>query len=123
MFQTIRNWYSRWRAGNERLRDLECCSPFDLDRIAQDLGLSVFELRQVTASGNADLLVARLRDNKIDPSAIDPAVLRDLQRCCSACSNQTLCAHEVEDRPIEARWPAYCPNESTIAALIQARCH
>jgi hypothetical protein len=121
MFQIIRKWYSRWSAERARLRDLECCSPFDLDRIAQDLGMSVAELRQVTVSGNADLLLARLRDNRIDPSKIDPAVLRDLQRCCASCENQTLCGHEVEDRPVEARWPSYCPNQSTIAALTQMR--
>jgi hypothetical protein len=123
MLQIIWKWYTRWQAERARLRDLECCSPFDLDRIAQDLGMSVSELRQVTASGDAGLLFARLRDNQIDTTTVDPAVLRDLQRCCSSCKKQTLCEHEVEDRPVEAKWPAYCPNQSTIAALTQMRCH
>lgn len=123
MFQMMRNWYSRWSADLSRAHELDGCSSFDLDRIAHDLGMSVSELRQVTASGRTDLLFARLRERKIDPGEIDPAVLRDLQRCCGACANKTLCAHELEDRPIEARWPAYCPNQVTIEALTAMKCH
>jgi hypothetical protein len=43
--------------------------------------------------------------------------MRDLQRCCSNCDSKQLCAHELEDKPKVARWPAYCPNQDTIAEL------
>jgi hypothetical protein len=66
---------------------------------------------------SAELLQRRLQALGIAPSRIEPAVMRDLQRCCSQCHDKALCAHELEDRPKEATWPSYCPNEQTIRAL------
>jgi hypothetical protein len=43
--------------------------------------------------------------------------MRDLQRCCSMCRDKTLCVHELEDKPRQAMWPKYCPNEYTLACL------
>jgi hypothetical protein len=28
---------------------------------------------------------------------VDPALMRDLQRCCSMCDSKQLCVHELED--------------------------
>jgi hypothetical protein len=63
-------------------------------------------------------LQGRLRSLNIDPKKVEHGVMRDLQRCCSQCGAKTLCEHEFEDRPKQARWPDYCPNEQTIAALV-----
>jgi hypothetical protein len=122
MLQLIEKWWAQWRARQSRFHEFDACSSFDLDRIAQDLNMSVFELREATANGDPELLVARLRESGIDPSSIELSVLRDLQRCCGNCSSKVLCAHEVEDKPIEAKWPAYCPNRATIDALMM-KCH
>jgi len=88
--------------------------------MARDLGTSVSELRILVGYDEdaADLLQRRLRDLRIDPARIEPAVMRDLQRCCSQCGVKTLCEHELEDRPKAAAWPKYCPNEQTIDALV-----
>jgi hypothetical protein len=51
---------------------------------------------------------------QLDPTSVDPALMRDLQRCCSSCDSKQLCAHELEDKPKGASWPKYCPNEETI---------
>jgi hypothetical protein len=123
MLERFQNWWSQWRASQARANELNACASFDLDRIAQDLRMNVAELRQVAASGDSELLFARLREKGIDSASIEPAVLRDLQRCCGLCANKTLCAHELEDRPIAAKWPAYCPNQSTIDALMAMKCH
>lgn len=53
----------------------------------------------------------------LDPKAIDGIAMRDLQRCCSECDSKGLCVHELEDRPKEAAWPSYCPNQQTFEAL------
>ncbi|HVY00098.1 MAG TPA: hypothetical protein VHA55_09960 [Pseudorhodoplanes sp.] len=123
MLDKIRNWWSRWRPDWRGVSEINACAPFDLDRIARDLQMTVSELRQVAASGNSELLFSRLRERGIDVKTIDPDVLHDLQRCCGICLNKALCAHELEDGPIAARWPAYCPNQVTIDALTLMKCH
>jgi hypothetical protein len=70
-------------------------------RVAQDLGISVADLRVPTSRDKtaADLLDRRLEALRLDPTSIDPALMRDLQRCCSSCESKQLCAHELEDQP------------------------
>jgi hypothetical protein len=95
--------------------------PRELACIARDLGISRDELRVLAAQDKsaADLLLRRMETVRLDPTRIDSAVMRDLQRCCSKCKDKVLCVHELEDRPREAMWPKYCPNEQTFAALTE----
>ena len=87
--------------------------------LAQDLGVSAEELRALAATDKsaADQLVRRMQTLGLDPARVDHAVMRDLQRCCSRCTEKGLCIHELEDQPRDPRWPQYCPNEQTLAAL------
>jgi len=101
------------------VNELAGCDASELARVAQDLGISAADLcilanRDKTA---ADLLKRRLETLRLDPTSVDPALMRDLQRCCSNCDSKQLCAHELEDKPKGATWPKYCPNEETIATL------
>jgi len=93
--------------------------PGELACIARDLGVLPDELRVLAAKDKsaADLLLRRMETIRLDPTRVDSAVVRDLQRCCSKCKDKVLCVHELEDRPREATWPKYCPNEQTLAAL------
>ena len=111
-----RNWRDR-RAG---LAQLHNTGSAEMQRIAQDLNISPTELRVLAGhSGDAaDLMGRRLHSLNIDPATIEPAVIRDMQRCCSQCGAKTLCEHELEDHPKAASWPKYCLNEHTIDALI-----
>ena len=95
------------------------CDASEMTRIAQDLGISAADLRALANRDKtaADLLYRRLESLRLDPASVDPAVMRDLQRCCSTCDSKQLCAHELEDAPKGAKWPAYCPNDDTIAAI------
>ena len=95
------------------------CDPSEIARVAQDLGVSVADLHVLASRDKtaADLLHRRLETLRLDPTSVDPALMRDLQRCCSMCDSKQLCVHELEDKPKEASWPKYCPNEETIAAL------
>jgi hypothetical protein len=101
------------------VNELAGCDASEVARVAQDLGISAADLcilanRDKTA---ADLLKRRLETLRLDPTSVDPALMRDLQRCCSNCDSKQLCAHELEDKPKGATWPKYCPNEETIATL------
>ncbi len=91
----------------------------EMDRVAAELGTSATELRSLVGRGAnaAYLLTRRMRSVDLDPGKVEPAVMRDLQRCCANCRSKALCAHELEDRPKEASWPKYCPNELTLNAL------
>jgi hypothetical protein len=111
-----KNWYER----RARLVEFDNSDSAEMERIARDLGTSVSELRALAGCDKnaADLLRRRLNSLNLDPVTIEPAVMRDLQRCCLQCGSKTLCVHELEDRPKEASWPTYCPNEQTIEALV-----
>jgi hypothetical protein len=95
------------------------CDASEMTRVAQDLGISAADLRALANRDKtaADLLYRRLESLRRDPASVDPAVMRDLQRCCSTCVSKQLCAHELEDAPKGAKWPTYCPNDDTIAAI------
>jgi hypothetical protein len=123
MLQTFKNWWSNWRAGRAPGLGLDGCSPFEIEQMACDLGMSSSELRMVAGSRGNDLLFSRLQGAGIEPGLIDPRVLRDMQRCCAHCESEALCEHELQDRPIAAKWPSYCPNQPTIEALLAVRRH
>ena len=111
--------WKQWKDRRARLAAFDRADSNEMARIASDLGTSSAELRGLTGRGPhaADLLLHRMSSLNLDPAKVDPAVMRDLQRCCSGCTSKTLCAHELEDRPKGARWPEYCPNDLTITAL------
>jgi hypothetical protein len=108
-----------WNERRARLTEFDCADSTEMARVASDLGTSIKELRGLVSRGAkaADLLARRMHSLNLDPSSVEPAVMRDLQRCCANCRSKALCEHELEDRPKEARWPKYCPNELTIGVL------
>jgi hypothetical protein len=112
-----------WKNWRERLVEFDNSVPTEMQRIARDLGTSTSELRDLAGrdKNSANLLRRRLHSLNLDTATIQPAVMRDLQRCCSKCASKTLCVHELEDRPKETSWPRYCPNEQTISALVSEK--
>jgi hypothetical protein len=113
-----KKWERFWEG--RTTQELADCDPCEVARIAGDLGLSAQELRWLAAheSASADLVERRLQDLWVDPEGIDRGVLRDLQLHCTRCSKKSVCARELEDKPMAASWPKYCPNELTINALV-----
>jgi hypothetical protein len=111
-------WKSFWTK-RAAVNELAHCDALEVARIAQDLGISAADLCVLASRDQraADLLNRRLETLRLDPTSVDPAVMRDLQRCCSNCGSKLLCEYELEDKPKDASWPKYCPNEQTIAAL------
>ncbi len=108
-----------WQERRARLAAFDRADANEMSCIARELGVPPSELRRLVKGGahSADLLLARMHSINLDASKVEPAVMRDLQRCCSGCAVKALCAHELEDRPKGARWPEYCPNQVTVAAL------
>jgi uncharacterized protein YjiS (DUF1127 family) len=108
-----------WWRRRASVKDIEQMDRHEVRCIARDLGISPVEIRTLTAKGEdaADLLVRRMKTIGLEPSQVDVAVMRDLQRCCSICTQKGLCIHELEDKPRGATWPKYCPNEQTLTAL------
>lgn len=118
--QVFSDIWNKWQKRRARLVEFDHFDPAEMQRVARDLGVPVSELRILTGHDEhaADLLQRRLRTLHIDAATVEPAVMRDLQRCCSQCRDKSLCAHEIEDQPKGASWPKYCPNEQTIDALV-----
>ena len=74
------------------------------DHIGRDLGISAAELRVLAGRNKAaaGLLIRHMETLRLEPSRVDPSVMRDLQRCCSNCDSKQLCGHELEDPRREA---------------------
>src|SRR5262245_7420472 len=76
-------------------REIERLDKQEVASLAEDLGLRADELRLLVAKDKsaADLLVRRMDTLGLDPAGVDPAVMRDLQRCCSICTDKGRCVH------------------------------
>jgi uncharacterized protein YjiS (DUF1127 family) len=120
MLQRLVDAWKNWRQRRLAIAELYALDTFEKRRLAQDLGIPTADLEVLAGrdSHSADLLLRRLASLNIDPAKIDRVVMRDMERCCSNCDSHALCEHELEDRPRAARWPDYCPNEPTIASLL-----
>jgi hypothetical protein len=117
-----------WRAFVRRQtqpNEFDGCDSHEIERIAHDLGLSAAELRAIAARDeNADLLLRRrMADLRLDPHAVDPAVMRDLERVCAGCQAEVQCEHDLDTEPQRASWPSYCPNSATLQALTDKKPH
>jgi len=115
LIEASKNWVRR-RAS---IHEVAALDSEELSCIAHEIGISDAELRVLASHDKkaADLLYRRMEQLRLDRNHVDIAVLRDLQRCCTNCDLKQLCAHELEDKPIAAAWPKYCPNEQTLFAL------
>jgi len=99
--------------------------------MAQDLGISAGELRQLANYGpeEADLLRQRMTMLGINPEELarsEPATLRDLQRLCTMCTSRGRCARDIAKHSAGPSWQAwrnyqawrdYCPNAATLNML------
>jgi hypothetical protein len=106
-----------WRTWNRRRRTMA-----ELDwRIAHDLAVSPADLRVLAGKWPDDLLSRRLEQLDLDAAHVEPQVLRDLERVCTLCGSKRRCRHDLAGDPSESRWLEYCPNATTLGALVAER--
>src|SRR5262245_46113389 len=82
-----------WRQRRASVKEIDDMDAQEIGCIARDLGVSPVEIRALAAKGKnaADLLSRRMKTIGLDPTQVDLAVMRDLQRCCSICAQKGLC--------------------------------
>ena len=67
----IRRWYRNWSAAREGAFELQCAGAAEVGRIAQELGLSSFELRAlVSHPDDRKLLAKRMAGVRLEPKAV-----------------------------------------------------
>jgi hypothetical protein len=115
-------WWRRRSMAHENLESLSAFSPAEMDRIAQDVGLSSSELWTLAAHSpdEAELLQRRLAAVGLDPKELAQSAttdLRDMERLCTLCGSKVRCSHDLAAAPRDPAWRKYCPNEATITQL------
>jgi hypothetical protein len=89
--------------------------PRELERTAEDVGITAPELRELVARGPhaADLLHERMRALglcKEDVERVAFGLMRHLERTCALCSEKGVCHRDLAERPDDPAWRGYCPN-------------
>ena len=122
----LTRWWRNWvgnRAGQAELNKL---GSQELGHIARDIGASSGELTALAGKwpDSADLLARRMAALHLDPAAIarsQPALSRDMKKLCSLCGYKGWCEYDLDARAVNPRWRGYCPNSTTLTALIPER--
>lgn len=111
--------------GARAVRSLSC-GERELDRVAQDVGVTRGELCILAGKwpDSAEQLTQRMDRiglDEADVAATEPQVMRDLQRACSSCASRRRCARDLAQNSSDPVWRYYCPNATTFAALLAER--
>jgi hypothetical protein len=109
------NWLVEEFPGGE----LSSLSAFEVGRIANDLGVTTSELRELSRKGSdaSSRLVRRLEALGLDSEKVareNPLEFRDMQRLCALCDRHGRCARDLSRDPGSDVWQLYCPNAGTI---------
>ena len=103
--------------------EVESRSQDQIERMAQDFGLSTSDLRALASGGpnQGNLLLRRLAALRLDADELvrfDPAMFRDLQRVCTTCRSPRRCARDLKWEPNTSQdWLDYCPNAAILNML------
>jgi len=122
VFTAIRDWMRRRRMIRDYRRRLDACDQNEIARIAQDVGLSSSELREMAELGPdaAKLMLERMAVLHLDANALakrEPSTMRDMQRLCSTCASKKRCQLDLMLVPNDPAWRQYCPNADTLDAV------
>lgn len=117
------SWWHHWRETDNDVAELEHYNRGEAARVAREMSLTVAELHSLVSRGAdaADLLYRRMADLGLRRSEVtrsEPAVMRDLQKNCSLCESKAQCRYDFARNADPQAWHAYCPNDSTIRALL-----
>jgi hypothetical protein len=126
LIRKLASLWRDWTSGRPAASELQWCGPAETKHMARDVGLSSADLCVLAGKwpGAAAPLTERLKQLELDAADITqakPQVMRDLQRVCSLCASKRTCEHDLARRPSNARWQDYCPNATTLTALLPDR--
>jgi hypothetical protein len=110
----LARWWRNWKRRRRTMAELDW-------RIAHDLAVSPADLRVLAGKWPDDLLSRRLEQLDLDAAHVEPQVLRDLERVCTLCGSKRRCGRELAGDPSDSRWLEYCPNATTLSALVAER--
>ena len=118
----LRQWWRNWKTARSSGAELRCFAEDEVERMAQEIGTSAAELRQLAKRGpdSANLLLQRMAALDLDPNEVaarEPAMFRDLQRVCTMCESRGRCARELACNPDSPLWEEHCLNVETLKAL------
>jgi hypothetical protein len=119
---SLRDKWRRMVRKRRSLVELAVCPPSELRRIAQDVGVSVSDLRIIAAAhpGPSELLPLRLELLGLDPGYVrsaQTAIYRDMERTCAMCPAWKRCARDLAKGDVQAGMDSYCLCSPTIDAL------
>lgn len=121
MFHAIEVWLKRRRESAE----LDAMQSGERERVARDLGISTGELDfLVRESHDPVQLPQMLAALGIDEEALrrtQLALLRDMQRTCSLCTETLECRYEIRDGTVGLTYQTFCPNRKELDELLEAR--
>jgi hypothetical protein len=124
VLNAIADWVNNHRDSMGRADDFGQCTPDEVSRIANDMGMSAGQLRELVQKGPhaADQVQKMLIALKVDPKHVadtEPLVMRDLQRLCIFCDDKKHCAQELAAGTAAAHFHEFCPNAQTLDALVR----
>jgi uncharacterized protein YjiS (DUF1127 family) len=119
----VARWWRNWAGNRQGRAELQALTSEELGQLARDVGIGSTELRTLAGKwpDSAALLDRRMVALHLDPDAIgrsQPAVTRDMQRLCSLCRGKRTCEHDLDNGAVQPRWRRYCPNSTTLMALV-----
>ena len=120
------DFWRDWIKRRQTMAELDYCGPSERAHIAHDVGVSSADLCILAGKwpNSADPLRQRMAEIKLDATEItkvEPQVIRDLQRVCTLCASKRKCSHDLATKPSDPAWQTYCPNTTTLKALLAER--
>jgi hypothetical protein len=118
----FRDWVRHRQLISQCRQRLDACDSHEIARIAHDVGLSPYDLRQMAELGPeaAQQLLDRMAILHLDADLLaksDPNTMRDMQRLCSSCVAKKRCQRDLMLTPDDPMWRHYCPNADTLDIL------
>jgi hypothetical protein len=121
----VRKWRN-WQRRRRTMAEIDCCGRDQIERLAHDVGVTAADLCVLAGKwpDSTNLLSRRLEQLNLHAGSIvqmQPYVLRDLQRVCTLCASKRKCGRDLAANLSGPAWEEYCPNASTLHALIAER--
>jgi hypothetical protein len=114
--------FAAWLKHRRELAEVCDCDVGDMNRVAQDLGVSASELEGLVRRGHhaSDELPKMMREVGLDPETIarhEALVMRDMERVCAYCRDKVRCRQDLVAGTAAQNHEDYCGNATTMASL------